>query len=179
MSNYDLVIEPLREGNIPALEELSHLIDGFPAGKDDFVDRDWITTGIDCGTMEVVAWMLAKGAPVIFKDDEGYSVLHSAIDREEPDKYEMMRLLIEAGADINAHGFNDWTPAHLAAARNDVQALEVLRDAGADFTIRTRIDEYATPLEEVTILGHRPEAVRFLSSLGEEADAGNPIIGDA
>src|SRR5262249_3971653 len=94
----------------------------------------WITNAIDCGTPEVVAWMLDHGAPVIFPDEgrgrrdaEGYTVLHSALERRAPGKYEIMRLLIEAGADVNEHGANDWTPAHLAAVSNDVEALKFSR----------------------------------------------------
>jgi hypothetical protein len=116
--------------------------------KQPFVSRHWITNAIDCGTKEVVAWMLSMGAPVLFHDEEGFTVLHSAIDRGKPDRLEIMAMLLEAGADINARGINDWTPAHHAAVRNDVEALKFLVESGADLTIRTRIDEYATPLEE-------------------------------
>ncbi len=38
------------------------------------------------------------------------------------------------------------------------------KDAGADFSIRTRIDEYATPLEEARILGGSADAVGYLES---------------
>ncbi|MGB8370149.1 MAG: ankyrin repeat domain-containing protein [Limisphaerales bacterium] len=166
-------MKPLMAGDINTLEKLSQLIDDFPTGKDDFIQRYWITNAIDCGNLEGVRWMLEKKASVIFRDDEGYTVLHSAIDREKPDKYEMMQVLIDAGADVNAHGINDWTPAHMAAARNDVQALKLLHEAGADFTIRTRIDIYATPLEEAINLGHSPEAVAYLKSSTEQDGAGN------
>ena len=49
---------------------------------------------------------------------------------------------------MNLKGVNDWTPAHMAAARDDVEALRVLVAHGADVSIRTTIDGYATPLEE-------------------------------
>jgi ankyrin repeat protein len=162
MSDYDDIMKSIMAGDVKALEDLTQLVDDFPTGKDDFISRHWITNGIDCGTSEVVAWMLSKGAPVVFRDDEGYTVLHSAIEREKPDKYELIRLLIDAGADINAHGVNDWTPAHMAAVRNDVEALRILHSAGADFSITTRIDDYATPLEEARNLGGAAEAVAYL-----------------
>ena len=162
MSDYDDIMKPLMAGDVDVLEEIASIVDDFPCGQDDFISRHWITNAIDCGTKEVVAWMLAKGAPVVFQDDEGFSVLHSAIDRERPDRIEIIRMLLEAGADIDAHGTNDWTPAHHAAARNDVEALKVLVDAGADLSVRTRIDDYATPLEEAEMLGHSPDAVAYL-----------------
>jgi ankyrin repeat protein len=161
------IMNALMADDIPALEEISEILDDFPMGKDDFIHRHWITNAIDCGSVGVVRWMLEKHAPVVFLDDCGYTVLHSAIERDEPDKYEMMRLLIASGADMNAHGVNDWTPAHMAAVHNDVEALRILRDGGADFTKRTRIDDYATPLEEAIIVGKSPDAVAFLKSFME------------
>jgi ankyrin repeat protein len=49
----------------------------------------------------------------------------------------------------------------MAAVREDIEALRLLVRYGADLTIRTRIDEYATPLEEARILG-KQHAVKFL-----------------
>ena len=64
---------------------------------------------------------------------------------------------------VNLKGVNDWTPAHMAAARDDVDALRVLVAHGADLSIRTEIDDYATPLEEARNLG-KLNALRYLSS---------------
>lgn len=174
MSDYDDIMKPLMAGDVATLEEIASIVDDFPGGKDDFISRHWITSAIDCGTKEVVAWMLSKKVPVVFRDDEGFTVLHSAIDRGKPDQIEVIKMLLEAGADINAHGINDWTPAHHAAVRNDVEALKVLVESGADLTIRTRIDEYATPLEEAEILGNSPDAVAFLRNNTEQGGAGRP-----
>lgn len=164
MSDYEQIITAIMACNLDALEEFAQLLDDFPTGKDHFIQRHWITNGIDCGNAAVVSWMIEKGAPLIFQDDEGYSVLHSAIERNQPDKYEVLQILIAAGAELNAHGTNDWTPAHMAAARNDVEALKILKAAGADFSLRTRIDDYATPLEEAQSLEKSPEAVAYLLS---------------
>ena len=164
MSDYDDVMKPLIAGDVAALEEIASIVDDFPTGKDDFISRHWITNAIDCGTKEVVSWMLSRGAPVVFDDDEGFSALHSAMDREIPDRIEIMKMLIDAGADINARGINDYTPAHHAATRNDVEALWLLVESGADLTIRTRIDEYATPLEEAKIMGGSPDTVAYLQN---------------
>ena len=59
-----------------------------------------------------------------------------------------MRALLRGGADVNQKGINDWTPLHHAGTQNDLEALKLFKEYGADFTIRTRIDEYATPYEE-------------------------------
>ena len=69
-------------------------------------------------------------------------------------------------APINLHGFNDWTAAHLAAARNDVNALKLLVKYGADLSIKTRIDSYSTPLEEAKLLKSQ-EAIQYLKSIAD------------
>lgn len=171
MSDYDEVLKAITAGDIGALDEVAQMLDSFPTGKDDFVHQHWLRHAVACGSVEVVAWMIAHGAPVAFTDDDGYTVLHSVIERNRPDKHAMMKLLIAAGADINAHGVNDWTPAHMAAAWNDVETLRILHEAGADFSIRTRIDAYATPLGEAIILGCSPEAVAYLKHIAEQCDA--------
>jgi len=157
------IIIALNQIDIGKLELLSETVKGFPHGKDKFVERYWITNAIDCGSIETVKWMLTKGVELKFRDDEGYTPLHSSIQRDLPNKYEVFEALIKAGADINAHGPNDYTPLHLAAVNNDQKAMKLLLKAGADKTIRTRIDDRATPEEEARILG-RNEAANFLAT---------------
>ena len=161
---YDQIFEMLERGSIEELEKIAQTTESFPCGKDDFIERFWITNAIDCGSLEAIRWMLSKKVPLDFRDDEGYTPILSAIDREKTDKYEVLELLINNGAPINKQGINDWTPLHMAAARNDIKALDILVKHGANLTIKTRIDNYATPLEEARSLG-RKEAVRFLENL--------------
>ena len=96
--------------------------------------------------------MLSQKVVVDTLEDDGYTPLLSAIESDQQDKYEIIKLLIEHSAPINQKGINDWTPLHMAAARNDLQAIEILIECGADLTVKTAIDNYATPLEEVRIL---------------------------
>jgi len=144
---YDLGIAALQAGDVAELENLAELVAAFPEGEDDFIGRRWITNAIDVGAVESVTWMLARGVDLTFRDREGYTPLHSALERPT-DRYEVLEMLLVAGAPVNAKGVNDWTPAHMAAARDDVEALRILVRYGADLSIRTNIDECATPLEE-------------------------------
>lgn len=75
-------------------------------------------------------------------------LVYAAIERSDPDKYDVLQAFIDAGADMHARGFNDYTPAHLAAVNDDLRALEILRRSGANFLIRTRIDHRLTAIEE-------------------------------
>jgi ankyrin repeat protein len=154
----------LASGGVSDLEELVGLCEDFPRGRDPLVGRYWITNAIDCGSEVAVAWMLSKGVDISFRDEEGYTVLHSALERPSDDKYRVLELLLKHGAPVNAHGINDWTPAHMAAAREDVEALRLLVAYKADLSIRTTIDHYATPLEEARLL-KKEAAVRFLEGV--------------
>ncbi|MEE8333130.1 MAG: ankyrin repeat domain-containing protein [Alphaproteobacteria bacterium] len=55
---------------------------------------------------------------------------------------------------------------HDAYKRGDLEALKTLLAHGADLNARTQIDEYATPLEEVEILG-REQSIAFLRKASE------------
>lgn len=164
MEEYLRGIKVLETGSLADLEQLAAEIPGFPEGVDPFIGRRWIINAIDTGSTMAVRWMLGKGINLNFRDEEGVTPLHCVIDCSRPDKYDLLELLIVAGAPLNLKGLNDWTPAHNAAARDDVEALRILVRHGADLSIRTEIDEYATPLEEARHLG-KLKAVEFLESL--------------
>ena len=171
--DYMYYLEILRTGAEADLNELAELDATFPTGVDQYLGRSWIINAIDCGSLESVRWMLTKTVELNFRDEEGSTVLSSAIDRDADDKYTVLEMLLAAGADVNQKGTNDWTPAHLAAARNDVDALKILVQYGADLSIRTEIDEYATPLEEARILdayGDCQDAIRYLGTVGSSFD---------
>lgn len=162
--NYLHIIHILAADDERQFDELAMLLDDFPGGTDDYLGRRWIRNAVDCGSAKAVEWMLKHAVDLTFRDEEGYTVLHAALERSKPDRYSILALLLAHGAPVNAHGINDWTPAHMAAAREDIEALKLLIGHGADLSIRTRIDDYETPLEEARSLG-RTAAVRFLEEL--------------
>lgn len=163
------IVDAIQNADLAILEELAAHWPAFPEGVDDSGTR-WITNAIACGSAGVVRWMLSHGASAGIEADDGYTVLHSAIERSQPDRHQIMQDLIAAGADVNEIGIHGYTPAHLAAVRNDVEALKVLHERGADFSIRTSVDDYYTPLEEARSLkGERAaEAISYLETLGEK-----------
>jgi ankyrin repeat protein len=164
MDRYRRGIAVLESGDVSQLEALEAELDGFPHGDDPYLGRRWITNAVGVGSKAAVQWLLGKAVDLDFRDDEGYTPLHTAIDRGLPDRYEVLEMLLEAGAPVNRKGINDWTPAHMAAARDDVGALRLLVRYSADLTIRTDIDDYATPLEEARNLG-KTNAASYLASV--------------
>ena len=110
--------------------------------------------------------LIDLGADPNYESGEGYPSLLTALSTDRDDKYEILDLLLSAGADPNQRGVNDWTPLHYAASQDDVRAITLLANRGADLQTRTRIDDYATPLEEAEILG-KTRAVEVLRKLVE------------
>lgn len=163
-SEYDYLLGLLKSGDITRLEEAANVIDDFPGGCDDFIGSRWIINAIDLGCLQSIEWMLDKGVDLAFRGDDGYTPLLSAIDRGSDDRYAVMRLLIDHGAPLNKRGINDWTPLHLAAAREDVPALKLLIEAGADPRVKTRIDDYRNPLQEARALGWQA-SVAYLETI--------------
>jgi ankyrin repeat protein len=165
-ADYDYAIGVLASGDPVQLAELAQLLDGFPHGVDNVLGDRWIINAIGCGSQTSIEWMLSRGVDLTFRPHDGYTVLHLALERQKSDKYEVIELLLQHGAPVNAHGINDWTPAHMAAVREDIEALKLLIQYGADLSIRTGIDDYATPLEEARLL-NSTRAVQFLENLVE------------
>lgn len=105
--------------------------------------------------------LLELGADPNYDDHAGFPSLIATLSTDRPDRYKILELLLSFGADIQQHGHNDYTPLHYAANLQDIQAMELLLDHGADLNARTRIDDCATPLEEMEILGNE-ESAAFL-----------------
>lgn len=153
--DYQDISDLMRQGaSVPEFEDAAQVIDSFPHGRDDYLDTPWVTHAIDLASIEVVVWMLEQRVSVTFEADDGYSVLHSAIERNLADRHAIMEHLIAAGADLNVYGIHGWTPLHMAACKDDLKAAEILLKAGADPDRRTVIDDCTTPAEEAENLGH-------------------------
>ena len=96
--------------------------------------------------VEIAEWLLASGAEVgAAKNRRRAQPLHYAADGslENPGwdpkrQVAMIRLLLEAGANINAQDQNGATPLHRAVRTRCLDAVECLLNAGASPTIRNR-----------------------------------------
>lgn len=97
--------------------------------------------------------LIRLGAQVDYRDDGGFPALMAALSSDRPDRFALIDLLLDHGANLHAHGFNDWTPLHHAVWLKDLEAVRLLLARGADASIRTRIDDQTTPLEDAEALG--------------------------
>lgn len=135
-----------------------------PSGMDEVV----LEYAIYHSPLPFIRDLLEIGADPNYSDPAGFPSLIAALSSSErPEMYEILELLLSFGADIQQRGHNDYTPLHYAAAIEDIGAMELLLAHGADLEARTRIDEYATPLEEMIILG-RERAAAFLKKATEK-----------
>jgi ankyrin repeat protein len=97
--------------------------------------------------------LLEMGAEPNYEDATGFPSLIATISSGRKDKAEIVVLLLSAGVDLQQRGGNDYTSLHDAVSHQDREMVVLLLSHGADLYVRTRIDGYATPLEEAEILG--------------------------
>lgn len=97
--------------------------------------------------------LLEAGADVDYPDGAGFPSLIAALSSDRPNRLAVLTLLLDNGADVGRHGVNDWTPLHYAVVQRDLPAVELLLEYGADPSVRTRVDDRTTPLEDADATG--------------------------
>lgn len=117
------------------------------------------------GKAEAARLLLDSGAVVneTSRNEMRVQPLHSAAAGRH---HEVCRVLLAAGADVDATQRHGYTPLHAAAQHGDVDLVELFLSAGADPT--ARLDDGATPADLADRAGHEDVARR----LREVASAG-------
>lgn len=116
----------------------------------------------ECGDKERVQQLLAEGV----SPDEGAAITRAAWSDHE----DIVRLLLESGAEVNATDTLDNTALHHAVHWGRTDIVRLLLDAGADITI-DNINGHETPLILAVLTG-RTDCVRLLL---EKRDCSNQI----
>ena len=134
------------------------------------------------GNLDRVKALIKENPDLLhIKSEEGYNPLHSATTYNQK---EVVKFLIDAGADKNVANLWGKTPFHRAAERGYLEIVEILLEAGADINIKDK--RGWTPLrwaisngqKEVTeLLLRRGAELNFIQSdydrlLHEAADSG-------
>jgi ankyrin repeat protein len=131
-----------------------------------------VVTVIRAGDVEALRRLLAEHpwlarAYVVDRHGkDGRSLLHIATDW--PGHFrnagEMVRLLVAAGADVDARGRGNIgeTPLHWAASSNDLTALDALLDAGADIDSPGAVIADGTPLDDAVAFAQWRAARRLV-----------------
>jgi len=98
----------------------------------------WACRGVH---IEVLKYLVGRGADVNARDDDGITPLHSVASRGH---LEAVRILIEKGTRLEAQTSAGATPLHLAAANGRKEVADFLAGNGAPLHIRDDKDD--TPL---------------------------------
>ncbi len=163
------IIDAIRNGCIEKLNIFSKIEPSFPDGicPDDIYTK-WIEIIIDEGHMNSIVWLINSFDGDLSKyttQGPQLPIVHSVLQRDYLDKHIILKMVLDAGADPHSRGYNDYTPAHYAAINNDVRSLVILLESGANFGIRTRIDDQLTPLEEAELMVGDNDAIKYLRQL--------------
>jgi ankyrin repeat protein len=157
-----------RVGDFEGLRAALDSPEGFPNVSGPPTIGHCLEYAIYHSPLSFIRTLLERGADPNYVDHAGFPSLIAALTclRSAPgsparlDAYEILELLLAAGADPNQRGLNDYTPLHWAAGDGDERGVRLLLAYGADVTARTRIDDCETPRD--VAVGARHAAIARL-----------------
>lgn len=137
---------------------LATLLDLDPSLIDCPAHDGYLPLGLACffGQAECVSLLIKRGADVnaISRNAMLLRPLHSAVTCDDADKAALIvRLLLRAGAQVDAVQERGYTPLHRAADRGTLELVELLMRAGAD--PRIRADNRRTPAQLASLKAHQ------------------------
>jgi hypothetical protein len=112
------------------------------------------------GQVEMARALIAKGAQV---NRPGWTPLHYAATGENAD---MIRLLLNNRAEVDARSPNESTPLMMAARYGSAEVVQMLLRAGADPRARNQLGMDAL---DFAVSGERPDAVELLTEAKRRA----------
>ncbi|MBI4027479.1 MAG: ankyrin repeat domain-containing protein [Verrucomicrobia bacterium] len=133
-----------------------------------------LVDAVQFGHWDAACLLIGAGADVNkpLPQSDGLCSLHVAARRGDPS---FVRLLLEAGANVNVAGKRGWTPLHAAAAAGQHQVIQSLIAAGASLDAQTTIGFPAgeTPLMAAVEPCGSPECVKVLLEAGADISIRN------
>jgi uncharacterized protein len=102
-----------------------------------------IMTCASSGSTDAVRMLLARGADVNAKEpSQNQTALMWAASERHP---QIVGMLIELGADLQAHSKKGFTALHFAAREGDLESVRLLLAAGVNINIRSQPDAQYAP----------------------------------
>ena len=142
-----LIALMIRYGQSTILEYVAEKLNDDPTLiRERYAGRTLLHEAAAAGSLDTVQLLLSLGADPNSKDAGGHTPLYSlANEGNVTGAGQVARVLVQAGADVDAHdGVKHCTPLHMAARRGNLDVAEALLDSGADIEARDSCGD--TPL---------------------------------
>lgn len=161
--------EAFRAGDLAALRAAVDDPDDVPNGAMPLAIGPCLEYAIYHSPLPFIRALLEIGADPNPEHHAGFPTLIAALSCSRsqpgsparPDVPEILKVLLEFKTDPNQRGINDYTALHVAVGERNLEAVQLLLQAGADPLLRTRIDDCETPRE----LAERAGLVEFAELL--------------
>jgi uncharacterized protein len=156
-----------QRGDLEAVKAALPDLDGFPNAT--FRPcHDWpLIYAIYHSPVAFIRQLLELGANPNIEVDDGFPPTIAAAMSDRPERNEILKLLLEFGADVHQRGLNGWLALHCVAQKDDPEAIELVLRYGADVNARTNVDDYETALEE-SERGGKKKAVEALKKAAQK-----------
>uniref|UniRef100_A0A8C6XPG1 Uncharacterized protein n=1 Tax=Naja naja TaxID=35670 RepID=A0A8C6XPG1_NAJNA len=165
LDNVPTVFDLVRKGILSDLEKALNLTD---VNATNSANETLLHVAATHGHLEIIDYLISKGAKLEVKDNKGRTPLHRAAEKGH-DK--AVNRLLQAGANIVASKDMDGcTPMHYAAISGNMEILEELLVAGNNKNINDKNIWRKTPLHLAAEHGHS-NLIDFLLSNGSAINA--------
>ena len=163
--------EAAMKGDLAAVKKLLEQNPALLEARDEDEGVTPLAYAAGFGRMEVLEFLVARGADVNARDARGLSALHLTVYTGQ---LQALRYLLDKGADVKSRGPSGMGPLHFAARqRGEIAGLLVERKA--DVGAR---DDYGNTALILAVREGAHEVVRLLVDAGADPNGANPLTGD-
>ena len=159
------------QGDLAAVKKLLEQNPALLEARDEDEGVTPLAYAAGFGRMEVLEFLVARGANVNARDPRGLSALHLTVYTGQ---LQALRYLLDKGADVKSPGPSGMGPLHFAA-RQRAEIAGLLVERKADVGAR---DDYGNTALILAVREGAQEVVRVLVDAGADPNAANPLTGD-
>ena len=124
-----------------------------------------ITCNAKEGSIKGVEYFLARGVDINTTECNGITPFYAAVEGNAD--INMLKFLVDKGANVNVKDNIDWTPLHTAAVRSKIDVVQFLIEKGVDVNVKNSLGR--TPLHEAAG-SDKPNIDVFMCLIASGAD---------